>query len=160
MESQDKLALARFDLAIEAAEVAWAEDVSKRASWPQESNFGSRDKYLDSVDAFHEYLCGEEARNISRVLFQLKAAPVDTVEKMEALIDAHNEQIKSDTDEREFDVRTGLSKDRLSQAAMVTEGEREILLNAVARHGAGVIHERGYARLLVRMPIRTGLMLQ
>lgn len=145
------LALARLDYAIESAEAEWGDSISEQAVWPQEAAFSNKDSYYRAVDAFHKYLCGDEARNISRLLFQLKSAPVDTVEKMDALIDAHNAQIEEDTGDGEYPLRTGVGAERLRQAAMVTEGEREILLSAVSRYGPGVIHERGYARLLVRI---------
>ncbi len=143
--------LANLDSVVEEAEAGWAEEISSAARWPVQEEFKSKDEFIKAVDDFHEYLYGEEARQMSRILFQIKSAPVDTVEAMQSLIDGHNQQVQEDIEEQGYDHRTGVNKDRLRQARMIKTGETEILLSAVSRHGAGVMHVSAYWRLLVRI---------
>lgn len=150
MKSEDKR-LATLDELIADAEAAWADEISTAALWPVELEFDSRGAFVEAEDRFHQFLCGEEARQISRILFLLKATPVNSVEAMQSLIDGHNQQVQEDIDDKGYDHRTKVPKDRLRKARMISRGETDILLSAVALHGAGVLHVTAYRHLLVRI---------
>ena len=143
--------LARLDGDVQEAEALWGDEILDSVEMPAREDYVSiRGKERYKQDVYHEYLCGEEARQIARLIFQLKAAPVDTMERMEALIENHNASLQEDVDDPEYTRTTGVSSDTLLQARMISMQQREIMVTAVRHHGPGVLHGSGYARLLVR----------
>ncbi|MEO0830364.1 MAG: hypothetical protein AAFY03_07860 [Pseudomonadota bacterium] len=142
--------LAALDIEIEISNSLWAEEISTAATWPSEEAFESVDKFHARMEKFDEFLVGPESRQISRILFQLKAFAIDTVEAMENLISRHNENIEDDLADPDYVRASGINPERLRQAIFSSESEKDVLLNNVARFGAGVLHKSAYGRLLVR----------
>ena len=146
----DDTEIAELDALVAASEAKWGDEITDLAHWPSLEEFRSRNDYEEQIGRYDDYLTGHETRQIGRILFHLKAFKVDTVEAMEAVIAAHNDGLRADLDDPEYSKRTGNNAERLRQAIFSSEAEKEILLNAVSRHGAGVLHKSGYARLLAR----------
>lgn len=146
----DLLPIATLDVRIEYSRALWVDEISETAIWPEPDDFESAGDYQTRRERFDEYLFGPESREISRILFQLKATRVDSVERMQALIDRHNESIAEDLEDIEYIRQSGVNPERLRQAIFSSESEKEVLLNNVARFGAGVLHKSAYGRFLVR----------
>lgn len=145
------LTLAVLDEEVQIAEALWAEEIAEGAGLPDDDKLVSiRGKQHSKLGLYDEYLYGDEARQIARIIFQLKAVPIETAEQMEALIQRHNDSVQEDADDPEYSKRTGVNRDRLLQARMITTQQREIMIGAVLRYGAGVLHRSGYTRLLAR----------
>lgn len=148
---QSDRTLAMLDQEVQIAEALWADEIADGADLPEADELVSvRGKQHSRLGLYDEYLYGDEARQIARIIFQLKAAPIETADQMEALIQRHNESLQEDAEDVVYSKRTGVSHDRLQQAQMITLQQREIMIAAVLRHGAGVLHRSGYARLLAR----------
>lgn len=150
MPSFSDLTIATLDAEIELSRALWADEIAEAATWPDRETATSDDKYHAAKKKFDEYLTGNETRQIGRILFQLTAYKIDSVEAMEALIERHNESLLSDLDDPQYVRETGVNPDRLRQAFFSSSSEKEVLLNAVARFGPGVLHKSAYGRLLVR----------
>lgn len=148
--AEDLIAIATLDVQIELSEATWVDEISDAALWPDSDAFDTPDGYQTQRARFDEYLCGPESREISRILFQLKATRVDNIERMQALIDRHNESLTEDLEDIEYIRQSGVNPERLRQAIFSSESEKEVLLNNVARFGAGVLHKSAYGRFLVR----------
>lgn len=146
----DLIAIATLDVQIEHSNASWVDEISETAVWPDPDAFEKPDAYQTQRAKFDEYLCGPESREISRILFQLKATRVDSIERMQALIDRHNESIIEDLEDIEYIRQSGVNPERLRQAIFSSESEKEVLLNNVARFGPGVLHKSAYGRFLVR----------
>lgn len=146
----DDAALAAFDAEIEISNALWADEISTNAAWPNQDDCRSADTYHTLKKQFDDYLTGDESRQIGRILFQLKAYNIDDVQAMETLIARHNQSIENDLVDPDYIRASNINPDRLRQAIFSSDSEKEVLLNAVARFGAGVLHKSAYGRLLVR----------
>lgn len=143
-------ALAVLDVEIELSLALWADEVANAAIWPDPDTAKTSDAFHKSMEKFDEFLTGAECRQIGRILFQLKAFKIDNVTAMEGLIDRHNEAIEDDLSDPEYVRTSGINPERLRGALFSSDSEKDVLLNNVARFGAGVLHKSAYGRLLVR----------
>lgn len=146
----DDVAIATLDSEVELSHALWADEIVEEARWPSMEDFAWADKYHDTKKRFDDYLTGPETRQIGRILFQLKAYEINSVTAMEELIARHNESISRDLEDTEYVRESGINPERLQQARFASKSEQEVLLNAVARFGPGVLHKSAFGRLLVR----------
>ncbi|MEL6264099.1 MAG: hypothetical protein AAFR52_00370 [Pseudomonadota bacterium] len=146
----DDVAIATLDAEIELSNALWVDEIEREAAWPDREAAASSDAWHARKARFDEYLTGRESRQIARILFQLKAYGIDTVAAMEGLIARHNAAIEHDLANPDYVRATGTNPERLRAAIFASESEKEVLLNAVARFGPGVLHKSAYGRLLVR----------
>ncbi len=149
-DTLDDVSIACFDAEVELSHALWADEISGGAKWPREDGFKTANAYHARRKRFDENLTSTETRQIGRILFQLKAHQIDTVDAMETLVTRHNESIESDLADHDYILASGINPERLRQAIFSSDSEKEVLLNAVARFGAGVLHKSAYCRFLVR----------
>ncbi len=147
-DSADDLELLRIDAIVEESKVQWIEDISAAVKWPDPRSQRFSD-YLRS-------LTSEETMSISRFIFMLKAAKVETAEAMEALIDAHNAELEKDIADPDYPARSGMTRGRL-KAGLFSERARLDAGLVTARFGAGVMNRLGFKRFLVRLSGKGGM---
>lgn len=143
--------LAILDQQIETANAAWCHEVASRVTFPGPETKKINGKYVDDALAIYEkYLFGTEARQVARTIFLLKAAPVDSKDKMTALVERHNASVEQDLADLDYPKRTGITKGRLKEALFDTRGKKSMMITAVMVGGPGALHRSAFRSLLVR----------
>lgn len=143
--------LATLDKEVQDAEAAWCAEIASHVVWPDPKSTTVNAKSVPSaLAAYEKYLNGKEARQIARTIFLLKAAPIDTREKIVALIERHNQSLQADLEDPKYYQRTGLAPGRLRESMFDTPGKVSMMINAVLVAGAGALHRTAFRNLLVR----------
>lgn len=140
--------LLRVDSIVETSKVEWIEELGAAVTWP--------DPRSEMFSNYLRSLASEETMSIARFIFMLKAAPIDTPEAMEALIDAHNAELEEDIVDPDYPARSGMTRGRL-KAGLFSERARFDASLVTARLGAGVLNRLGFKRFLVRLSGKGGL---
>lgn len=144
----DDLECLRIDAIVEASRVEWIEEMGASVKWP--------DPRSEMFSNYLRSLASEETMSISRFIFMLKAAPIDTPEGMESLIDSHNEELAEDIADPDYPARSGMTRGRL-KAGLFSERAKLDAGLVTARFGAGVLNRLGFKRFLVRLSGKGGL---